>query len=307
MSFLKDEQKISCDEFENIIEWIDRNPLSINDSIINECRLSSYSKLSLKYLSFEERAALSKHPLSQKLFSLMAKKGSNLCVAVDFTNSQQIIDLAEKVGPFIAILKTHIDIVEDFEPNFITKLKEIAAKHEFLIFEDRKFSDIGQTVQLQYSKGVYRISEWAHLINAHIVSGPGVIKGLKSAIESHSLQNKGCLLIAQMSSKGSLTNNSYAQSAYKMAVENNDFIIGFISQSRISSEQTMIHLTPGVNIVSSGDSLDQMYVSPETAIIERGADVIIVGRGITNADNPQDMANLYRKRAFDAYLKKIST
>ena len=31
----------------------------------------------------------------------------------------------------------------------------------------------------QYSGGVYHISEWADLINAHAVPGPGVIHGLK--------------------------------------------------------------------------------------------------------------------------------
>ena len=40
-------------------------------------------------------------------------------------------------------VQTHVDIIEDFDETLIEDLSELSRKHDFLIFEDRKFADIG--------------------------------------------------------------------------------------------------------------------------------------------------------------------
>ena len=116
--------------------------------------------------------------------------------------------LAEDLGPYICMLKTHADILTDFDSSKMQTLNEIAKKHNFLVFEDRKFADIGHTVQLQYTQGVHRISEWSHIINAHTVAGPGTVQGLEAASEA----NQGVfLLIAEMSSSVNLITPEYTE------------------------------------------------------------------------------------------------
>lgn len=63
--------------------------------------------------------------------------------------------------------------------------------------------------------GVYQISSWSHIVNAHAVPGPGVVKGLSAVGKP---LGRGCLLVAQMSSQGSLATGDYTQAVVSMCV-----------------------------------------------------------------------------------------
>nr|XP_009679524.1 PREDICTED: uridine 5'-monophosphate synthase [Struthio camelus australis] len=256
-----------------------------------------------KELSFSARAELPGiHPVAARLLTLMEKKQTNLCLSADVTNSKELLQLAASLGPSICILKTHIDILNDFTQEVIKELRALADQHEFLIFEDRKFADIGNTVKHQYEGGIFKIASWSDVVNAHVVPGSGVVKGLKEA--GLPLQ-RGCLLIAEMSSRGSLATGDYTKAAVQMAEENSDFVFGFISGSRVSNRPEFLHLTPGVQMQAGGDNLGQKYLSPKEVINEKGSDIIIVGRGILSASDRLQEAEKYRKAAWESYLCRL--
>lgn len=253
-------------------------------------------------LTYEDRISHCTNPVAKSLLNIITAKQSNLCVNPDLTTCEDVLSIAENVGPSICVLKTHVDIISDFSPNFITELQQLAQKHNFLIFEDRKFADIGNTVKLQYEHGIYHIADWAHITNAHTLPGPGVVEGLKTVGLP---KGNALLLLAQMSSKDNLFTPDYIRQTIYMAEKNKDFVIGFIAQQKLVDAPYFIHFTPGIKLQSGNDTLGQQYNTPEHVILNNGVDIIIVGRGIFEAENPAKEAEVYREAGWNAYLKKL--
>ena len=233
----------------------------------------------------------------------MERKHTTLCLAADLTKADEILELAEIAGPHIAILKTHIDIVENFSLEFVTRLKELSRKYDFLIMEDRKFGDIGSTVSLQYRKGIYKIAEWADAVTAHPVAGKGIIEGLKRGLDGLT-EIRGVFLVAEMSSEGALTTGNYVTNAISMS-DDTSLVSGVVCQSNIFSEPGLIQLTPGVKLSKSGDDLGQKYNTPEQ-VVNSGADLAVVGRGITEATDKLSAILQYKQQLWSAYEKRIS-
>ena len=235
------------------------------------------------------------NPTAKKLRAIAEAKQSNLCFNPDVTSSAELLHYADLIGPSICLLKTHIDILRDFSIETTHKLRELADRHNFLIFEDRKLGDIGTIAKEQYAGGIYQIAEWADIINAHSVSGPGIVEALR---EVGLPKGRALLLLAQMSSKGSLACGDYTKQTVSMANAYPDFVIGYICQEKVDPNPDMLHLTPGVNLAVSGDPLGQQYRTPQIALGEQGCDIIIVGRGILQAEDPVATAEEYRKASW---------
>jgi len=268
--------------------------------------------------TYAQRAGNFYNAAAKQLLETMERKKSNLCVSVDVTKSSDFISVIDTVGPYVALIKTHIDVLDDFEPSVIDTLTSLSKKHDFLIFEDRKFADIGNTVALQYSSGIYKIASWSQITNAHPVPGPSVVTGLASVGLP---LGRGLLLLAEMSTKGSLAVGEYTKSSVRMALDNPEFVIGFIAQNRMDGlaielgypGKDLLILTPGVGLDSRGDGKGQQYRTPKEVVEESGCDVIIVGRGIYGDGKNLDVSDVrakaerYQSEGWLAYRNRLAS
>ena len=265
-------------------------------------------------MPYEKRAKHAKNPAAGSLFEIMARKKTNLCVAADLTIAENILALADALGPKIALFKTHVDIIEDFTPEFTERLTKLAEKHKFMIFEDRKFADIGNTVRMQYSRGIYKIGEWADFVNVHIVPGSGVLKGIEQGMDETEFEfPRGIIILSQMSSEGNLATGEYMATAVELAHANRKLVSGHIGNGgnvdelkKLTSltDAGQIVFTPGIQLGSHGDALGQKYSTPQAAIYA-GSDCIIVGRGIYGAKSAEKEAEEYKQVAWAAYEQRV--
>jgi uridine monophosphate synthetase len=249
-----------------------------------------------------------KNDKTRLLFKTMVAKQSNLILSLDVDNQKDFFDLLEKTADHIVMVKTHVDILSDFSVSFIDRLLGMSRDRNFLIFEDRKFADIGNTVQKQFHGGIYKISSWADFITVHMIPGPGILDGLFSEKKG---KNCSAFLLAAMSAKGNLISENYTRQVIDIARKYEKNISGFIGfgntekkllkiKNKLPSE--MLLLTPGVHLIKKGDGLGQQYVSLEQAI-RGGSDCIIVGRGIYNDKDPAEKALNYKESAWQEYEK----
>lgn len=206
--------------------------------------------------------------------------------------------------------------MSDFGEDTVQGLKRLAEKHNFMIFEDRKFVDIGNTVQMQYHGGALRISDWAHLVNASLLAGDGIVQALSEIMAAESFGYKGergVLMLAEMTTRGSLATGAYTEACIDSARKHKESVVGFVANQSLTKVVTsttstgnedFVVFTTGVNRATKGDPLGQQYQTPKIAIAG-GSDFIISGRGIYAADNPIETVKLYKKEGWEAYLARV--
>lgn len=308
LNYLKESGKICTEVCQKVTNFTNNNQILISDNQDEQKK---------QKLPYEKRMELSTCGVIQKLLDTMLQKETNLCVAVDVQNFVELVSIAEKIGPYICCLKTHVDMLKDWSTDMGSKLRRLADKHNFLLFEDRKFSDIGNTVSMQYHGGPFQVSSWSDLITVHALAGPGVLLGLQNPVKDDTFSNdraRGALIVAEMSSSDNLLSHEYTRKCVEMFNKYSDRNlevppIGFVAQSMIMEGSNFIQMMPGVSLKSKSDSLGQNYVSVEDAILKRGADIIIVGRGITSCNNDVVMiqnAKEYQKLGWNSYLKRCA-
>lgn len=184
-----------------------------------------------------------------------------------------------------------------------------------MIFEDREFVDIGNTVQMQYHGGALRISEWAHIVNASVLAGDGIFQALAATADSETFEYKGergLLMLAEMTTKGTLATGAYTKASIDSARMHQGFVVGFVANQALTDIDAMstteaedfVVFTTGVNRATKGDPLGQQYQTPEKAIA-RGADFIISGRGVYATEDPVATVKLYQKEGWEAYQARV--
>ena len=256
-----------------------------------------------------ERWDNSTSEIAKKYMQVAARKKSLVCLAADRNTMAGLFELIESVGPHIAALKTHVDLVDDWTAESWASFCSAANDADLLIFEDRKFADIGKVSRSQMA-GIYEPRKWADLVTAHLISGPDIIDGLQAGWGDVN-RFGGVLLLAQMSSRGNLLDLDYTDQVVEKG-KAHPGVFGFIGNGSRPDElrelrkkvgkEKMIW-TPGVNLDVGDGEMGQRYGDPREAVLA-GSDCIIVGSGIHRAQSPAVAAKAYAESSWNALIER---
>lgn len=247
--------------------------------------------------------------MAKRYMEVASIKQSLVCLAADRNTMAGLFGLMEAVGPHVAALKTHVDLVDDWSPEAWGAFCKAANEADLLIFEDRKFADIGKISRSQMA-GIYDIRSWSDLVTAHLISGPDIVDGLQAGWNDVG-RTGGVLLLAQMSSRGNLLHPDYTREVVEKGTPH-DGVFGFIGNGSRPAELATLRSavgegkmiwTPGVNLAVGDGEMGQRYGDPTEAVLA-GSDCIIVGSGIHKADDPAAAAAAYAEASWKGLLQR---
>lgn len=267
-------------------------------------------------LTFEQRLESCSNPLMRKLLQIIIDKKSTLCVAADIYPIETVIKLVHQIGPHICMLKLHMGIYQNERErlnDFYDQLCQLKKKHNFLLFEDRKYFDGNQAVQLDCA-GYFRYFD---LVTVVPLLGDATFRAIESAVQQAGLpedEPRGCLAICELSFGGASADRQElgcvsldGPKILDIAQRNHKICAGIIAQKlKVQDPSLLIKASPGVHMSQTTDGRNQQWRTPE-AVVADGADVIIVGRGIVGQPEERwaDLAREYKEKAFQSYLAAL--
>jgi len=284
----------------DIITLVNRNDEgleNIRKHMMEKHMCSPNIKYFVKATEIGEYKPLCPSPFTDKLNEIITNKG-NICLSLDVPNWTKFFDILDKVKDKICLLKIHLDIMEYFGIEVINKLTKLAFDSKFMIWEDRKLCDIGNTNMLTINKLLnykydmtYNDEEWnEELVDKSMIDFISIypIGGLKS-IEC--LFDKiGIFLLSEMSSENNMIRQCNTNDILELANDNNTKVSGIINQkiNRENIHENILSLTPGINPQSETDDNGQKYRGTS---LPHNPDILVVGRYIYLANDPLEKIN----------------
>lgn len=211
---------------------------------------------------------------------------SRLALALDVDDLIDARRLAGSLFDFFGTVKVGLELYTAAGPDSVGVFTEAG----FNVFCDLKLHDIPTTVH-KAARVVGSVG--ARWVTAHASGGEEMLKaavdGLREGAESVGLPTPGVLGVTVLTSdtvKNEETIVSRCETALKAGCE------GIIcaapdleSTSRFSDK--LIRVVPGLRL-PGGDSHDQARVATPMEAISGGADMLVIGRMVTEAENPID-------------------
>jgi orotidine-5'-phosphate decarboxylase len=211
-------------------------------------------------------------------------------VALDFPDAAKALALVERLDPAQCKLKVGKELFVRAGPALVQKL----AASGFMVFLDLKFHDIPNTVA-QACRAAADLGVW--MVNVHASGGLRMMQAAREAVDKSTNPPKLIAVTVLTSMSGEdlrqvgLDVEPAVQVARLADLASNAGMDGVVCSAQ---EATMLRqqigpgfllVTPGIRPAGS-EAGDQTRILTPARAMEAGADYLVVGRPITQADDP---------------------
>ena len=216
---------------------------------------------------------------------------ARVIVALDFDDAAKAMALVDKLDPAACKLKVGKEMFTLFGPELV---KSLIAKG-FDIFLDLKFHDIPNTVA-KACKAAAEMGVW--MVNVHASGGMEMMKAAKKAIAGSSHPQTKLIAVTVLTSMDQARSNdvvpevSPAEQVKKLAqLTAGSGLDGVVCSAkeavmlRETHTDDFLLVTPGIR-PAGADVGDQKRVMTPVDAIDAGVSYLVMGRPITQAENP---------------------
>ncbi len=234
-----------------------------------------------------------------------------LILSVDLDDAAAAYNLIDKLAAYVKYYKIGLQLITKDGPRMVMTLKRKGLK----IFYDAKFYDIPQTV---YNAAYEATRLGVNMMNVHASGGPEMIARAKEAINAASdkLQVEKPLLLAVTVLTSMETKDLKKILDVKLSAK--DMVLRLAAMAKkagadgvVCSPQEIkmikkelgadfIVVTPGIRLDNSKKHDQKRVMNPKEAIAA-GADYIVVGRPILEADNKLEAVEKILKMIKEGY------
>ncbi len=215
----------------------------------------------------------------------------NIIVALDFPSDKPAIALADQLDPAKCRLKVGKELFTHSGPQLVEALQT----RGFDVFLDLKFHDIPNTTSAAVAAAA-DLGVW--MVNVHASGGEKMMVACKERLDSYGADKPLLIAVTVLTSMaaedlaGIGISGSPAEQVNRLAALSQKCgLDGVVCSAQEASALKAAHgdafklVTPGIR-PSTADKGDQQRVMTPSAALEAGSDYLVIGRPITQADNP---------------------
>lgn len=211
-----------------------------------------------------------------------------IIVALDCQSENEALALTAKLDPSLCRLKIGKELFTATGPQLVEKLMHLG----FEIFLDLKFHDIPNTVA-NACMAATRLGVW--MINVHALGGKNMLLAARKAI---AIEKTRLIAVTLLTSMGPSDlndigiNETPEKIVRRLALLARDCGLDGVVCSALEAKQlrqlipdNFDLITPGIRPIDSAPN-DQHRVTTPRQAIENGSDYLVIGRPITQANDP---------------------